>query len=333
MKRSELGQYVDNLLETVINRTAPKGTYRNSVSNLAQEIRASEYRDIRIVIFGGGTGLSTVLGGNSRLDDWPDNPFVGLKQEFPHLNVVVCTTDDGGSTGLLLRQLPIMGIGDIRKVLLSLVLSENLQKTYSLDELSVRQVIRVIHGIFNHRFREGSRDYRCVTNPLLAIPPSLRECCPASLNELLSSLGEYISPTGKGPTISPGEHCLGNLLLTAAIFRSAEETGIYPPDSRTITEGINTLSRSIGVTPGIVHPATATPGQLILKYSNGVAVRGQSKASVTQRLLPIDRLYVECCEIPHVSEDILRAIKEADIILFAPGSLYTSIMPILKLAP
>ncbi len=332
MKRSNLGQYVDNLLEAVINRTAPQGPYRNSISSLAEEILASKCRDIKVVIFGGGTGLSTVLGGNSRFDDWPGNPFVGLKQEFPLLNVVVCTTDDGGSTGLLLRQLPIMGIGDIRKVLLSLVLSENLRKTYDLDDLSIRQAIRAIHDLFNHRFREGSRDFRCIANPLLAIPSSLRGCCPASLSNLLSSLGEYISPGGKGPTIMPGGHCLGNLLLTAAIFRSAKETGVYPPDSRAITEGIDTLSRAIGVTPGIVHPATATPGQLILKYSNGVAVRGQSKAAVTQRLLPIDRLSVECCEIPHVSEEILRAIKKADLILFAPGSLYTSIMPILKLS-
>jgi uncharacterized cofD-like protein len=87
------------------------------------------------------------------------------------------------------------------------------------------------------------------------------------------------------------------------------------------------------VTPGRVHPATATPGQLVLRYSNGVAVRGQSKSAVTRRNLPIDRVSVECYGMPQVSESVCNDIREADLILFAPGSLYTSIMPILQIAP
>lgn len=333
MKTSKFGQYVDHLLEMVINRTIPREPHRSSVSNLAREVWASEFPGTKVVIFGGGTGLSTVLGGNSRLDDWPVNPFVGLKQEFPLLDVVVCTTDDGGSTGLLLQQLPIIGIGDIRKVLLSLVLRENLRATYDLDDAQTQQIIRVIHCIFNHRFPKGVRDFRYVVNPLLAVPQPLRQYCPESLASLLSSLGRYISPGGAGPTIVPGGHCLGNLMLTASIFRSAAETGNDSPDPEAISRGIEILSRAIGVTPGCLHPATSTPGQLVLRYSNGIAVRGQNKSAVTRRLLPIDHLSMECCETPRVSGTIREAIRNADLILFAPGSLYTSIMPILQLTP
>ena len=106
MKTSQFGQYIDHLLEMVINQIVPRGPHKSSISNLAREVWSSECHSIKVVIFGGGTGLSTVLGGNSRLDDWPGNPFVGLKQEFPFMDIVVCTTDDGGSTGLLLQQLP-----------------------------------------------------------------------------------------------------------------------------------------------------------------------------------------------------------------------------------
>ncbi len=333
MKTSEIGQYVDQLLEMVIHQTIPKGPDRSSVFRLAEEVHSSECRDKRVVIFGGGTGLSTVVGGNSRLDDWPENPFVGLKEEFSVLDVIVCTTDDGGSTGLLLQELPMIGIGDFRKLLLSLVLRENLQRIYGLDDVLTRQIIRIIHRIFNHRFPKGFRDFRFVANPLLVVPRELRRYCPKDLASLLSSLGRYVSPGGEGPVIAPGGHCLGNLLLTAAIFQcDGAEVG-RPPGMDAIEKGIETLSLAIGVTPGCLHPATPTPGQLILRYSNGVAVRGQRKSALTNRILPIERIFVEFCEAPQVSEALCRSIREADLILFAPGSLYTSIMPILQISP
>ncbi len=333
MKTSQMGQYLDRLLETVINQTPSGGLHRSSISRLSEEVYSFDCRTKRVVTFGGGTGLSTVLGGNSQLDDWPENPFVGLKQEFPLLDVVVCTTDDGGSTGLLLRELPMIGIGDFRKLLLSLVLRENLQKTYGFDDAAARQVIRVISCIFNHRFPKGSRDSRYVVDPLLVVPRHLRRYCPESLAKLLSSLGGYVSPGGAGPRIAPGGHCLGNLLLTAAIFQFERHTGNRPPGMGAIAKGIEVLSRAIGVTPGHLHPATPTPGQLVLRYSNGVSVRGQRKSAITRRLLPIDRVSVESWEIPRVSKVVCNAIREADLILFAPGSLYTSIMPILQIPP
>jgi uncharacterized cofD-like protein len=330
MKTSEIGQYVDQLLEMVINETIPKGPHRGSIFGLVDSVYSREGCDKRVVVFGGGTGLSTVVGGNSRLAEWPENPFVGLKQEFSTMDVVVCTTDDGGSTGLLLKELPMIGIGDFRKVLLSLILSENLQETYGLDDVATGQLVRAIHAVFNYRFPEGFRKFRCVANPLLLLPQDLRKTVPRPLSNLLISLGTYISQGGDGPTISPGGHCLGNLMLTSAIFKSAGRTIDHPPGLAAITEGIELLSRAIGVPPGTLHPATATPGQLVLRYSNGVAVRGQDKSAITRRHLPIDRVSIECCDAPLVSPAVCNAIREADIILFAPGSLYTSIMPILQ---
>jgi hypothetical protein len=141
---------------------------------------------------------------NSQLDDWPENPFIGLKQDFPLLDVVVCTTDDGGSTGLLLQELPMIGIGDFRKLLLSLILHKNLQKLYGLDDVLTRQIIRVIHCIFNHRFPSGCRNFQHVVNPLLVVPRHLWKYCPKDLADLLSSFGRYVSPGGGGPVIAPG---------------------------------------------------------------------------------------------------------------------------------
>ena len=331
MKQGQLGKQVEKLLEAVINGILPKGSDKGILSRLAQDAYGFECRNTRVVAFGGGTGLSTVVGGNSQLDDWPDNPFVGLKHEFPCLDVVVCTTDDGGSTGLLLQQLPIIGVGDLRKQLLSLILHDELRATYGLGDDETRQLVRFIHRLFNHRFPPNRNDSRYVANPLLVVPESLRRSCPEPLARLLCSLGQYVTPRGDGPPIKPGGHCLGNLLLTAAIIKEAPGSGDEPPDSEAIEKGLDTLARAIGVTPGRLHPATATPGQLVLRYSNGVAVRGQWKAGLCRRDFPIDGVTVEFCGNPVVNQGLCTRIRDADLILFAPGSLYTSIMPILQL--
>lgn len=331
IRGAELSQYVEELLETVLNGTTPRRPDGNLMLRLAQEVLNFECRGARVVAFGGGTGLSTVMGGNSQLDDWPDDPFVGLKEEFPVIDVVVCTTDDGGSTGLLLQQLPIIGIGDLRKLLLSLIRRENLCSTYGLDDFAAMQLVRVIHCILNHRFPPGFQDSRFVSNPALLLPGHLRRSCPEPLDRFLSSLGRYVSPEGEGPTILPGGHCLGNLLLTAAILRESHGIPNHPPESSAIRSGLDATAQAIGATPGRLHPATATPGQLVLRYANGVSVRGQKKSAHCRRNFPIDRVAVEYCGHPAVSGDLCRAIEEADLIIFAPGSVYTSLMPILQL--
>lgn len=332
-KRGQLGKQVGQLLESVISRSIPKASGKGLALCPVGASLDDQCSNTRVVAFGGGTGLSTVVGGNSQLEDWPENPFVGLKQEFPFLDVVVCTTDDGGSTGLLLQQLPIIGIGDLRKLLLSLIQEDELRATYGLDDIETKQLVRLIHRIFNHRFPADCNDSRYVSNPLRVLPESMRRSLPEPFAGLLCSLGQYIAPHGDGPTIKPRGHCLGNLILTAAIFREFSGSGEGPPDLKSIGKGLDTIARVIGVVPGRLHPATPTPGQLVLRYSNGVAVRGQWKSGRCRRDFPIDSLSVEFSDNPVVDESLCTTIREADVILFAPGSLYTSIMPILQLPP
>jgi uncharacterized cofD-like protein len=64
----------------------------------------------RVVVLGGGTGLSTMLR--------------GLKQFTSNITAVVTVTDDGGSSGKLTRQLNILPPGDIRNCLVALADSE-----------------------------------------------------------------------------------------------------------------------------------------------------------------------------------------------------------------
>ena len=66
----------------------------------------------RIVVIGGGTGLSTMLR--------------GLKQHTSNIVAVVTVTDDGGSSGMLQRHFGMLPPGDIRNCLVALADEETL---------------------------------------------------------------------------------------------------------------------------------------------------------------------------------------------------------------
>ena len=77
--------------------------------------RRSLSQGARIVVIGGGTGLSTLLR--------------GLKKYTANLTAVVTMTDDGGSSGLLQKQLGgILPPGDIRNCLVALADAEPLMQ-------------------------------------------------------------------------------------------------------------------------------------------------------------------------------------------------------------
>jgi uncharacterized cofD-like protein len=69
-------------------------------------------RGPRVVAIGGGTGLSTLLR--------------GLKEHTSNLTAVVTVADDGGSSGVLRRELGIPPVGDLRNCIVALADSEPL---------------------------------------------------------------------------------------------------------------------------------------------------------------------------------------------------------------
>ena len=325
---------IEALLEYVLNGKVKDVHTQSNLCGMGREVYKLDCKNTKVVVFGGGTGLSTVVGGNSQLLNWPDNPFVGLKQLFPKLDVVVCSTDDGRSTGLLLKQLPMIGIGDLRKSCLSMILLDNLQNIYKINENEAKKLVQLIHSVFNYRFSDTENDFQKMADPLLVVPKTLTSFCPESLRELFQSLGIFFTPQGDGATIiSPAGHCLGNILLTASIFKAAGNIINHPPQIDAYRNGLDCVCRAIGVTPGHLYPASSTPGQLVVTYSNGVEVHGQHKTSTSRRGFPIIQVNNEFIKEPSVSSGICEAISEADLIIFAPGSIFTSIIPVLQLEP
>ena len=332
---------VEPLLDYVLSGREPKHGLPEGVRDLAGKVFHFDGRDSHVVILGGGTGMSTVVGGNTGLPDWSARPFVGLKQVFPNLHVVVCTTDDGGSTGRLVRRLPMVGIGDLRKSLLSFIRRERLQRTYELSDKTRPAVVRLLQQVFNHRFGDRESAFPVLRDPLRLVSPSLRRSCPPALAAGLRALGGYLAPPGfargsaearggGGPTLDTAGHCLGNLLLTAAIFRAAGGDTSRAPGARALRSGLDAVARLIGAPPGHLHAATATPGELVFRYANGVEVTGQSKSSHSRRGFPVDWMRADFSAVPEVPAAILRALRAADLIIIAPGSLYTSNIAVLQ---
>ena len=81
---------------------------------------------------------------------------------------------------------------------------------------------------------------------------------------------------------------------------------------------------------GNVYPVTYDNINLLARLKNGNIVYGESNISkeVIKQKSKIDRVYFEP-EYVKASEDAIKAIKNSDVIIAGPGSLYTSIFPVI----
>jgi uncharacterized cofD-like protein len=277
----------------------------------------------RVVVLGGGTGLSTVLGGNSSLDSWADRPPAGLTREFEQVHVGVCTTDDGGSTGDLVRRLPMIGIGDLRKVFLSMIDRDVLTRRYGPEA----PALKIIQQIFLYRFGARAPRREELRNPTSVLDSSLRKACPPALRAALAGLTTGMRPELEERLRVPG-HCLGNLLLTAAVFRGVGRL-VRAPTLAQLEAGLAHVATTIGVSVGRVHAATASPGSLIYEYANGVVATGQSRAAKARRGCAVRRVRISFAGKPAANSKLLAQLRQADLIVYAPGSVYSSMLPLL----
>ena len=108
-------------------------------------------------------------------------------------------------------------------------------------------------------------------------------------------------------------HTVGNLLLTAA----SEIRG-------NLSDGIEALSKVLNL-KGKVVPLTEDNVTLVAKLQDGTIIEGEHNITLRETDSKIKKLYYK--EKTIATKEALNAIKEADLILFSMGSLFTSIIP------
>ena len=326
----------EKLVELVLNGVPEYADYESSIllKELASNIRDQNVDNTRVVVFGGGTGLSNIIGGDCRQESWRASPFLGLKQVFPETKAVVCVTDDGGSTGELLKDMPLIAIGDIRHVLLSSIQEKRLAQLYNLDSEERTAAAYQLYQLFNYRYTEQipeSADQIIEESgaEFDRLPRAMAECIYRAVLYMFGN--DALRNTIKRP------HCLGNLIIASVLIKALEQSGSYPgmseykdKDAETCTQALSEFAEILGAARAGVLSCTFTPAQLRFLYTNGVEVCGEIKSSKAARGFPVDRVTVDFCGVPHVPQSIIDSIREADILIMAPGSLYSSIIPVLQ---
>ena len=144
-----------------------------------------------------------------------------------------------------------------------------------------------------------------------ALPPGdVRQCIGALAiaEPLMTRLLNYRFSKGDGLE----GHSLGNLMMLAM----ADLTGNFE-------SGIRELSRVLAVR-GQILPSTLESVKLCAELEDGRIISGES--AVGEADSAIKRVYLDR-QHPTAFSEACQAISEADYIILAPGSLYTSLLP------
>lgn len=144
-------------------------------------------------------------------------------------------------------------------------------------------------------------------------PGDIRNCIVA-LSESEDIMGQLFQYRFKAGELDG--HAFGNLLLVAL----TEITGSF-------MQAVNIASQILR-TRGEIIPATLESIQLCASFSDGKVVCGEEEITEYGKAkgVRVERIWVEP-EGAKAPIDAVAKIESADIIVFGPGSLYTSIIP------
>ncbi len=227
-------------------------------------------RGLRVVVIGGGTGLSTLLKG---LKEYVPAPGAASPQGpyIAELSAVVTVTDDGGSSGRLRKEFNILPPGDIRNCMVAVAEDETL-----------------LSKLFQYRFPGGSGSGleghsfgNLFLTAMAAVTGDFAEAVKLSAGVLASRGHIYPATTANvqlDALMTDGSRVHGETKITASQGRIAE-LHLVPADAKPIPEAVAAIERADLITVG--------PGSLFTSLVTNLLVRGIPEAIAGSRALKV----------------------------------------------
>src|SRR5215469_12107210 len=216
-------------------------------------------RPLRVVVIGGGTGLSTLLRGLCTHVAEPGQLSI-VPGQIADLAAVVTVTDDGGSSGRLRKDFNMLPPGDLRSCMVALSQEEDL-----------------LARLFAYRFRagdglEGHNFGNLFVAALTEITGDFGLAIQLA-SKILATRGKIYPVTTANATLiarmDDGSLVRGETNITASRLRIAELM-LEPSDAGALPETLDAIERADIITVG--------PGSLYTSLITNLLVKGMPEA-------------------------------------------------------
>ncbi len=247
-----------------------------------------------IVLFSGGTACRSIN--------------LALCRKGAAVTRIVPASDSGGSSKIIRERLGILPVGDIRQALMTMAHGEG----------RAGEIVKICNARLSDSGTPGdlAREftfYVSGNHPLIAaMDPVVRTA-------IIRYLGRFAATVGSDFDLRNGS--IGNFILTGAFL---EEDG-------DINAAIEVFRNLCGIS-GNVWPVTADNTMtLAAVLRDSRRIEGQH--AITRLHEDDARIGIGALEIdasgsqPRASNAVLAAIAKADLIVFGPGSFFTSLLP------
>lgn len=171
----------------------------------------------RIVVIGGGTGLSTMLR--------------GLKLYSTNITAIVTVADNGGSSGTLREELGMLPPGDIRNCILALADAEPL-----------------LGDLFNYRFSEGRLSGQSFGNLFIAAMNAVS----GNFYEAVRNVSKVLAVKGRVLPVSLQNIQIGARLSDGSEIWGESEIGGRPADGMNAIDRLMMLPESAEALPDAI---------------------------------------------------------------------------------
>ncbi|HZK10053.1 MAG TPA: gluconeogenesis factor YvcK family protein [Clostridia bacterium] len=239
---------------------------------------------MKIVIIGGGTGLSVLL--------------QGLKKITKNLSAVVNMVDDGGSSGILRSDLGMLPPGDLRSCI-----------------LSMSNTTELLEEVLNYRFDKGSLSGQSLGNLIMAALSDLT----GGIDNALGACADLFNITGKVYAVTldnidlvaelkDGTKVLGESKIPLAVIENGSpihKVNLYPERPRAYRKVIEVIEEADLILVG--------PGSLYTSILPALLVSGVKEAILRSsgKCVYVANVMTQPGETDHMSvSDHVRAIYD-----------------------